>query len=348
MIPIGQRRLRPEAVLNSCYEPAECSTPYLLRWGLVPDGDPITTPAARLLSVLLKGEPAMLKLPCEDEECHGGVLVEWWGGEGAARALARGETALLLERTVGFGPLADMARAGRDDEAGRILCATVARLHTSRAKPLPELTPLTQWSGELEPAAAKHGGILARCTGTAHALLAEPREVGVLHDDLHHDNALDFGERGWLAIDTKRLLGERGFDFANIFTNPDLVDPTRLVAAEPGRFGQRLEVTAEAAGLERQRLLRWIVTWAGLSAARFLSDSDSLASIDLQIAKGAIFLRDYPCNLRPEVWPPSGFDSKVIVSEPYELRTIIVHMADPCYLVQELQSFYFLDKPRVV
>lgn len=136
--------------------------PYLLRWSLVPDGDPITTPAARLLPVLLRGEPAMLKLSCEEEERHGGVLMEWWDGEGAARVLARDETALLLERAVGLDSLADMARAGRDDEACRILCATAARLHAPRAKPLPELIPLAQWFRELEPAAAKHGGILAR------------------------------------------------------------------------------------------------------------------------------------------------------------------------------------------
>ena len=35
--------------------------PYLLRWSLVPDGDPITTPAAQLLPVLPRGEPAMLQ-----------------------------------------------------------------------------------------------------------------------------------------------------------------------------------------------------------------------------------------------------------------------------------------------
>jgi streptomycin 6-kinase len=64
-------------------------------WSPVPDGDPITTPAARLLPVLLRGEPGMLKLSCEEEERHGGVLMEWWDGEGAARVLARDETALL-------------------------------------------------------------------------------------------------------------------------------------------------------------------------------------------------------------------------------------------------------------
>ena len=129
-----------------------------------------------------------------------------------------------------------------------------------------------------------HGGILVRCAEAARTLLAEPREVGVLHGDLHHDNVLDFGARGWLAIDPKRLVGERGFDFANIFTNPDLADPTRPVATEPGRFARRLEVVAEAARLERGRLLRWILAWTGLSAAWFFSDGDS-AAIDLRVAE---------------------------------------------------------------
>jgi aminoglycoside/hydroxyurea antibiotic resistance kinase len=51
----------------------------------------------------------------------------------------------------------------------------------------------------------------------------------VLHGDLHHGNVLDFGLRGWLAIDPKGLLGERGFDFANIFTNP--ISPIRGAAS---------------------------------------------------------------------------------------------------------------------
>ncbi|MGL1446713.1 aminoglycoside phosphotransferase family protein, partial [Vibrio parahaemolyticus] len=39
--------------------------------------------------------------------------------------------------------------------------------------------------------------MLSRCAETARALLDDPREVGVLHGDLHHDNVLDFGPRGW-------------------------------------------------------------------------------------------------------------------------------------------------------
>ena len=89
--------------------------PYLLRWGLVPDGDPITTSAARLLPVARSGEPAMLKLSVEEDERFGGVLMAWWDGEGAARVLARDGDALLLERATGPASLAEMARSGRDD-----------------------------------------------------------------------------------------------------------------------------------------------------------------------------------------------------------------------------------------
>ncbi|TCH96799.1 APH(6) family putative aminoglycoside O-phosphotransferase [Roseococcus sp. SYP-B2431] len=256
---------------------------HLRRWNLVPDGPPILTRAARLLPVQQAGEPAMLKLSVEADERAGGVLMAWWDGDGAARVLAQDDEALLLERAMGPGSLAEMARAGQDDEACRILCAAAARLHAPRARPWPELIPLAHWFRELEPAAGARGGILTRCEATARDLLANPREVGVLHGDLHHDNVLDFGARGWLAIDPKRLLGERGFDYANIFTNPDLADPTRPVATLPGRFARRLEVVGQAAGLERRRLLLWILAWAGLSAAWYLGDGDP-AAIDLEIA----------------------------------------------------------------
>jgi streptomycin 6-kinase len=254
---------------------------YLSRWDLVPDGNPVVTSTSRLLPVRHRGAPAMLKLATGEEERLGGVLMEWWDGDGAARVLARDGDALLLERAEGTASLADMARTGRDDEACRILCAVAARLHAPRPKPLPDLIPLAHWFRELEPAAAAYGGI--RCAAAAESLLAEPREVGVLHGDLHHGNVLDFGARGWLAIDPKRLAGERGFDFANIFTNPDLDDPSRPVATEPDRFARRLQVVSAAAGLEGNRLLRWILAWTGLSAAWFLGDGDS-AAIDLRVA----------------------------------------------------------------
>jgi streptomycin 6-kinase len=132
--------------------------PYLNRWNLVSDGEPITTHSSDLLPVRQNGAPAMLKVAREAEERRGPVLMEWWDGEGAARVLAHDDPALLLERAMGHRSLLAMAHDGRDDEASRILCEVAARLHAPRQKPYPDLIPLRDWFAELWPAAARLGG----------------------------------------------------------------------------------------------------------------------------------------------------------------------------------------------
>lgn len=258
---------------------------YLSRWNLTPDGNPITTHAANLLPVISGGRPAMLKISHEQDELLGGALLDWWDGQGAAQIYAREGEALLMERATGSRSLADMARSGQDDQASRILCAVADELHRERTRPLPHLTPLTVWFRELQPAAETHGGILMRSYQAATDLLADQRQITPLHGDLHHDNVLDFGPRGWLAIDPKHIIGERVFDFANIFTNPDLSDPSRPVATLPGVFARRLRVVSESARLEPERLLKWILAWTGLSAAWYLGDNHPDAAIDLRIAE---------------------------------------------------------------
>lgn len=254
---------------------------YCTRWGLTPDGDPILTRSSLLRPVRQNGVPCMLKIAVEPEEKWGAGLMIWWGGIGAARVLAHDDNTLLLERAMGERSLAEMARNDEDDEASRIICRTIAGLHTPRVTPLPELTPLKHWFRALAPIAASQGGILVRSAATAQALLLEPRDSVALHGDIHHGNILDFGERGWLAIDPKRLSGERGFDYANLFCNPD---PT--VALAPGRLARQSAVVAKAAGLERTRLLQWVLAWAGLSAAWHMEDGESAAIAPvLQVAE---------------------------------------------------------------
>jgi streptomycin 6-kinase len=257
---------------------------HLSRWTLTSDGDPIATRSSRLLPVRRQGQPAMLKVALDAEEASGGALMAWWDGQGAARVLALDGNAILLERAAARISLAELARSGRDLEAARIICAVVATLHAPRTQPPPHLVPLAQRFGDLASAAAIHGGMLSLAAETARALLAKPRDVGVLHGDIHHGNILDFGARGWLAIDPKGLFGDRGFDYANLFCNPDLADPAHPVATVPGQFEQRVAAVSATAGLERRRLLQWILAWTGLSAAWSLSDGEAPA-ISLRIAE---------------------------------------------------------------
>jgi streptomycin 6-kinase len=245
--------------------------PYLRRWRLRPDGDPIVTHSSRLLPVRRDGAALMLKLSHAEEERFGGLLLVWWDGDGAVRVLDHDGDALLMERAEGSVSLADMARREEDDAASAILCHVAARLHAPRRLPPPALIPLETRFRALF-AAAGQGGLFAETAALASILLANPREIGVLHGDLHHGNVLDAGPRGFLAIDPKRLHGERGFDFANVFCNPDAG-----VALSPGRLARQVGIVAQAAGLERRRLLRWIAAYAGLSAVWHIEDGSDPA-----------------------------------------------------------------------
>jgi streptomycin 6-kinase len=220
---------------------------YLQRWGLVPDGEPILTPTSRLLPVRYGGLPAMLKIAVAHEEKAGARLMQWWDGRGAAPVLAFDDDAILLKRAHCVPSLVQLVRDGSDDEASLIICKTVAGLHAPRADAPPRLVALDIWFSALWPQAKAHGGVLQVAATAASKLLAEQQDVCVLHGDIHHGNILYFGSRGWLAVDPKGLKGERAFDYANLFCNPDL-----NVATQPGRLARHLAIVSRAAGLDRR------------------------------------------------------------------------------------------------
>src|SRR5262249_17365982 len=150
--------------------------------------------------------------------------------------------------------LADVAREGGDDGASRVICSVLAKLHAPRPQPPPALPTLAEWFAALGRAAEAQGAFFRVAAATAAGVLADQRPVVVLHGDMHHGNILDFGPRGWLAIDPKGLVGERSFDYANIFCNPD-----NALATAPGRLARQVLVVADGATLEPDRLLAWII-----------------------------------------------------------------------------------------
>ncbi len=244
--------------------------PYLAEWQLTRDGEPICTPTSKLLPVRKDGVPAMLKIALIEEERRGAEVMSYYDGDGAARVLAHEGDALLLERAIGGASLIEMARGGGDDQASSIICATIARLHTPRRHQRPgNLVPLRHWFRSLE-AAARHGGAFAAASSAAQQLLTGPTEEVVLHGDVHHGNILYDRTRGWLAIDPKGLIGDRAFDYANVFCNPDMA-----LATTPGRLQRQAAVVSGATGIERARLLKWILAYAGLSASWMLEDGES-------------------------------------------------------------------------
>lgn len=249
--------------------------PYLSRWDLTPDGDLVETASSVLQPVLRGPDHAMLKVALVDEERRGGGVMAWWAGRGAVRVLAHDDTAVLLERADGPRSLTaaasvDPTSAGwerADQHATEVLCEVARTLHAvDQAEPdrPPGVVPLDRWFRDLLALEGTRRGFLHRSAVTARELLADPWDETVLHGDLHHGNVLDVGtvqSAQWRAIDPKGLVGERGFDHANILCNP-----TPEVAVLPGRLERQVETITAAADLDRHRLLLWTVAWCGLSA----------------------------------------------------------------------------------
>ncbi len=243
--------------------------PWLDRWRLTPDGAPFATRTSILAPVVHAGAPAMLKIATAAEERRGADLMVWYDGDAAARVLAGEGDALLLERATGSANLKALAHRD-DDQATDIICGVVAKLHRNRAASPPRtLIPLSEWFRSLIIAAQRGGRLFAAALSCAEALLAHQRDVVPLHGDIHHGNILDADSRGWLAIDPKGLIGERAFDYANLFCNPDAE-----VALKPDRLERQLARVAGAARLDGDRLRKWVFAYAGLSAAWALEEGE--------------------------------------------------------------------------
>jgi streptomycin 6-kinase len=261
-------------------------SPWIAAWDLAPDGKPFQTEytGSLMLPVLRGTKPCMLKVALAPEEIRGSVLMAWWSGNGAASVVAHQGPAILLERASSSDSLAEMSRHGQDEKALSILCHTLAELHGSQnAMPPPNLPNLTAQFRDLASYAAADTR-LARGSAIASDLLAHPQDEVVLHGDMHHENVLYFGEKGWLAIDPKGLIGERGYDYANIFRNPD-----QKTALAPGRIDARLRQVSVEACLDARRLLYWIIAHAALSATWSIEDSQSpdwsLAVLEIALGK---------------------------------------------------------------
>jgi len=241
---------------------------YLRRWDLISDGSLLGTATSWLLPVRHHDQPAMLKMlkPSSDEQAAAGLL-RYFGGSGAVRLIAADEGAMLMERADANAWLRMMAVSGGDDRAAEILAECVHQLHAPRDCPAPDGLTLRDWFRSLFAKQAELP-ILARCAAVARCLLAEEREITVLHGDLHHDNVLH-SSRGWLAIDPKGLIGERTYEVANLLGNPW---PHGEIVHRPDRMQRLANLYAARLGLDPARVLGFALAHAGLSASWSMED----------------------------------------------------------------------------
>ncbi|GLS33397.1 streptomycin 6-kinase [Mesorhizobium albiziae] len=227
------------------------------------------------------GSLAVIKAlkPFDDvaDELRGAHYLSWRDGVGAVRLLGFERQSMLLEYA-GDRLLVDELNENGDRRATEIAAEVMAMLFSPSDVPPPaDLQPLRERFASLfkKAGADRDAGLESpyrEAAEIAERLLSNPVELRVLHGDLHHDNILH-GERGWLAIDPKGILGDPGFDAANFLFNPlDRHDLTR----DPERIAHMAETFATVLGQSPAAILDHAIAWGCLSASWHAEDRNEV------------------------------------------------------------------------
>ena len=242
---------------------------YLSAWNLSNPKFLTQTLTSHIYTVTYDTETAILKLlsPSETEEQSGAVALRYFDGHGAVRLLRYDEGAHLLEYAAG-DELVTLVERGEDENATRIIAQVIKQLHSVPQDGSHDgLFMLDRWFGELfnKAVADRRAGIesiYVRSASLAQRLLADQRDVRVLHGDIHHRNIRQ-SSRGWLTFDPKGLIGERTYDCANTLCNPVMPE---LVHNET-RLLINAAILADTLALDLSRVLAFTYAYACLNAS---------------------------------------------------------------------------------
>ena len=169
-----------------------------------------------------------------------------------------------------------MVRSGEDEKATEIICDVLDAIHSHSRQQLPGFVDLNGHFQSLMKRAEKEtsGSIFKNTAKVAKELIRTESDRTMLHGDIHHTNILFSAERGWLAIDPQPLFGERTYDTANAFYNPDdlpmIVESTDRVLSMARRFSNRMRV-------DQKRVLKFAYAHGGLSISWQLDDGEDPA-----------------------------------------------------------------------
>ncbi|MFD5410520.1 aminoglycoside phosphotransferase family protein [Streptomyces nojiriensis] len=232
----------------------------LERWECVPDGDVMHGGVGIIVPVLRRDAvPAVLKVSFPHPgNVHEPDAFEAWGGRGAVLLHERDDErfAMLLER-VRTSTLEEV-------EDGDEVVTVAGRLSRRLAVPAPAGLPRLReqadsWEDQLRKDERELAHTMPRYA--VDAAVATVRELGrtqpdvLIHGDLHARNILRADREPWLAVDPKGCVGDPAYDGGTLLKTRAL----SLVAAEDlGKAVHRtLDVFAEAAELDRERVRRW-------------------------------------------------------------------------------------------
>lgn len=257
----GARASRSEAWATWLEGLPRLAGDLLDEWELEPDGATLHGECALVVPVrTAEARAAALKVSWphwEAETEH--VALQRWHGDGAVELLRADphRFALLLERV----STTDLTTIPVDD-ATTVIAGVYRRLHVPAPPHLRTLSSCVRdWSRrltELPRDAPVPRRFVEQAAALGRTLAEDPVTDGTLiHTDLHYSNVLAAEREPWLVIDPKPLSGDPSFEVAPLLWNrwDEAVATGDLRAA----LRRRLDLVAEVAGLDRDRVRDWVI-----------------------------------------------------------------------------------------
>lgn len=229
------------------------------------------------------GEDVILKMTVPNPELTSEMsALKLFNGEGACQLLEHDEERglLLLER---LKPGKMLSELEDDDERTNIAADVMQKKWRpldsnsllfengqQAARPRNKFIQLSDWFDGLKKIRPHFNGrtgpfpkeIMERVESFLPELFAE-KDITLMHGDFHHFNILS-SERGWLIIDPKGVIGPAGYEVGPFMINPwDGLSDWNSFKIQAER---RVSIFSERLGWERQKIIRWSLAHAVLSA----------------------------------------------------------------------------------
>ncbi len=223
------------------------------RWSLTPDGSSwygfcsVVQPVRRA-----DGSRAVLKIGWPHPEAeHEALALRLWDGDGAVRLLAVDGWSLLLERLDADTDLRGLPLGAALD----VVAGLMRRLDRQTPPEVRHLRDIAErWTTELpaENAVLRETGddVDAELIDRAVAYCRELGPVAgsrLVNEDLHFENVLAGDREPWLVIDPKPLAGDPEFGVIPLLWN----------RADEGDLGDRVDLIADATGMDRAKARKW-------------------------------------------------------------------------------------------
>jgi streptomycin 6-kinase len=233
----------------------------LAKWALMPSGPTMHGAVGVVIPVRrADGTAAVLKISFP----HPGNVAEpkalaAWAGRGAVRLLEHDAQAfaMVLEKASKYS-LRELP-----DAVDRVVVA--GRLNCRLAVPAPEGVPSLKgvadgWAMEIESRHRRLRAPLAdrlvgRAMETCRELAADQPNL-LVHGDLNFSNVLRGSREPWMVIDPKGWAGDPAYDAVNLLRDRwhTMAGPADLAET----LSYQLAAFAEAAELDRERVVRWV------------------------------------------------------------------------------------------